>query len=102
MLSRSLGPEIRIKTDFAANVPPTRVAPNQLELALLNLALNARDAMPQAGQLTISARPARVKTGDVSGLKPGDYVWIAERDTGTGMDEATVKRATEPFFTTKG
>src|SRR5580765_6969708 len=102
MLRRSLGPETRIATDFAADVPATRVDPNQLELALLNLALNARDAMPLGGQLTISAHRELVAAGDVPGLQPGEYVCIVERDTGHGMDEATLKRATEPFFTTKG
>src|SRR5713226_8144923 len=102
MLSRSLGPGIQITTEFEADVPPTRVDPNQLELALLNLALNARDAMPRGGMLTICARRAMVGVGDVLGLKPGEYVCIAERDTGVGMEETTVKRATEPFFTTKG
>ena len=102
MLRRSLGPETRIATDFAADVPATRVDPNQLELALLNLALNARDAMPLGGQLTISAHRELVAAGEVPGLQPGEYVCIAERDTGHGMDEATLKRATEPFFTTKG
>src|SRR5947207_2488128 len=82
--------------------PPARVDPNQLELALLNLALNARDAMPRGGMLTISAHRALVGASDVPGLKPGEYVCIAERDTGTGMEETTVKRATEPFYTTKG
>jgi signal transduction histidine kinase len=102
MLRRSLGPETRIATDFAADVPATRVDPNQLELALLNLALNARDAMPLGGQLTISAHRELVAAGEVPGLRPGEYVCVVERDTGHGMDEATLKRATEPFFTTKG
>jgi signal transduction histidine kinase len=102
MLRRSLGPGTRIATDFAADVPATRVDPNQLEVALLNLALNARDAMPLGGQLTIAAHRERVAAGEVSGLQPGEYVCIVERDTGHGMDEATLKRATEPFFTTKG
>ena len=102
MLRRSLGPGIQIKTDFETDLPPTRVDPNQLELALLNLALNARDAMPLGGRLTISAHRERIGAGDVPGLQPGDYVCIAERDTGEGMDEVTLKRATEPFFTTKG
>jgi signal transduction histidine kinase/ActR/RegA family two-component response regulator len=102
MLRRSLGPGIQITTDFEPDLPPTRVDPNQLELALLNLALNARDAMPLGGRLTISAHRERIGTGDVPGLQPGDYVCIAERDTGEGMDEVTLKRATEPFFTTKG
>src|SRR5262249_29175918 len=82
--------------------PPTRVDPNQLELALLNLALNARDAMPLGGQLTISAHREQVTLGDVPGLTPGDYVCIAERDTGNGKDEPQLKRAPEPFFETKG
>jgi signal transduction histidine kinase/ActR/RegA family two-component response regulator len=102
MLQRSLGPGIQISTEFETDVPPTRVDPNQLELALLNLALNARDAMPLGGKLTISAHRERVGVGDIPGLAPGDYVCIAERDTGDGMDDATLKRATEPFFTTKG
>jgi signal transduction histidine kinase len=102
MLRHSLGPGIQITTQFEADVPPTRVDPNQLELALLNLALNARDAMPLGGQLTISAHREHVPPGAVPGLAPGDYVCIAERDNGDGMDEATLKRATEPFFTTKG
>jgi signal transduction histidine kinase len=102
MLGRSLGPGIQIATDFASNLPPTRVDPNQLELALLNLALNARDAMPLGGQLTISAHRERIEAGEVPGLRAGDYVCICERDTGHGMDEPTLKRATEPFFTTKG
>jgi signal transduction histidine kinase len=102
MLRRSLGPGVQITTDFEADVPPTRVDPNQLELALLNLALNARDAMPLGGRLTISAHRERIGAGDLPGLPPGDYVCITERDTGEGMDEVTLKRATEPFFTTKG
>ncbi len=102
MLRRSLDPGIQITTEFEADVPPTRVDPNQLELALLNLALNARDAMQLGGKLTISAHRERVAAGDVPGLEPGEYVCITERDTGEGMDEVTLKRATEPFFTTKG
>jgi signal transduction histidine kinase len=102
MLQRSLGPAIQIVTDFAPDAPATRVDPNQLELALLNLALNARDAMPLGGRLMISARGERVAAGEVPGLTPGEYVCIAESDTGHGMDDITLKRATEPFFTTKG
>ena len=102
MLRRSLGANIQIVTEFEDEIPPIRVDPNQLELALLNLALNARDAMPLGGRLTISARRERVEGGRIPGLPQGDYVCIAERDTGHGMDEATLKRATEPFFTTKG
>ncbi len=102
MLQRSLGPAISITTDFSTELAPTRVDPNQLELALLNLAVNARDAMPQGGQLRLTARSERIAAGQVSGLGAGDFVCLAVADSGCGMDEATLSRATEPFFTTKG
>jgi len=101
MLQRSLGPTVEIRMDFAESLPAIRVDPNQFELALLNLSLNGRDAMPQGGQLTIAARREAIKTGDVQGLIGGDYVRVAVTDTGMGMDEATLARAPEPFFTTK-
>ena len=101
MLSRSLGPTIRISTNFHADLARTRVDPNQLELALLNLAVNARDAMPLGGDLKIAADPELVGQGDPPGLGPGSYVRIVVKDSGCGMDEATLRRATEPFFTTK-
>ena len=101
MLTRSLGPTVGVAVDFPPDLPPTEVDPNQLELALLNLALNARDAMPRDGRLTISARRETIGLGEAPGLQPGDYVCIAARDTGRGMDEATLQRAAEPFFTTK-
>ncbi len=101
MLSRSLGPTIRISTNFHADLARTRVDPNQLELALLNLAVNARDAMPLGGDLKIAADPELVGQGDAPGLGPGNYVRIVVKDSGCGMDEATLRRATEPFFTTK-
>jgi CheY-like chemotaxis protein len=81
---------------------------NQLELALLNLAVNARDAMPQGGVLRISAQPVHVPPARRAqrklpeDLKEGHYVCITVADTGEGMDEQTLKRAAEPFFTTKG
>ena len=72
-------------------------------MALLNLAVNARDAMPDGGTIMISARAARlVGAADAIGLPPGDYVCLSVADTGDGMDETTLARATEPFFTTKG
>lgn len=101
MLQRTLGPTIRISTEFEADLPPIRVDPNQLELALLNLALNARDAMPVGGSLSISAR-CRLAGYGPSTLQQGEYVCLSVADTGTGMDDITLKRATEPFFTTKG
>jgi signal transduction histidine kinase len=101
MLQRSLGPAIEINMEFVPDLVPLRVDPNQLELAVLNLALNGRDAMPQGGRLTIAARRETIEIGRQD-LRPGDYICLAVSDTGSGMDEATLKRAAEPFFTTKG
>jgi len=101
MLHHTLGPQIRIVTEFAAGALTTSADPNQLELALLNLALNARDAMPEGGNLVIAARRETIAAGDVPGLAAGDYICVSERDDGCGMDEATLARAAEPFFTTK-
>ena len=102
LLRRSLGPEVRVGTRFPLELPHVLIDANQLELALLNLAVNGRDAMPQGGRLEIGAQAERVAAGHATALAPGDYVclWIA--DEGHGMDEETIKRATEPFFTTKG
>src|ERR1700722_1400111 len=102
MLVRSIGPTIRIETEFPQGLPPVKADPNQLELAVLNLALNARDAMPLGGELKISSRGQTVEAGEVAHLSPGDYVCLSVSDTGCGMDEATLKQAAEPFFTTKG
>src|SRR6185312_9787056 len=101
MLQRSLGPGIEINMEFEDCLVLVHVDPNQLELAMLNLALNARDAMPQGGRLTIAARRETVRAG-LQDLREGDYVCLAVADTGIGMDEMTLKRAAEPFFTTKG
>jgi CheY-like chemotaxis protein len=102
LLSRSLGPNIRIVTRFPPDLPTVRADPNQLELALLNLAVNARDAMPISGTISISARAADVAAGEIQGLEAGSYVCVAVSDTGLGMDPDTLARAVEPFFTTKG
>jgi signal transduction histidine kinase/ActR/RegA family two-component response regulator len=101
MLRRSLGPTIDIKADVSEHLPPVRIDPHQFELALLNLALNARDAMPQGGQLTIEAGRDEA-AGANAGLTDGEFIRVVVTDSGSGMDEATLKRATEPFFTTKG
>jgi signal transduction histidine kinase len=101
MVRRSLGPQIDVGIDIEANLPAVMVDPHQLELAILNLALNARDAMEGGGQLTIAAERESA-ANRLTGLSVGAYVGITFSDTGTGMDEATLKRATEPFFTTKG
>ena len=105
LLKRALGLGIELKCTFADSLPPVLVDANQLELALLNLALNARDAMPEGGRLTISASEEfkdESSAGPDSRLQPGDYVRIGIADTGVGMDEQTLAKATDPFFTTKG
>jgi PAS domain S-box-containing protein len=103
-LRQSVGTNISIKIDILPDVQPVRIDANQLELALMNLAVNARDAMPKGGSLTISCRNDRQNTqSDVpEALPPGQYVRIDVADTGEGMSEATLEKAMEPFFTTKG
>ncbi len=101
LLHSSLGSAIHIETRFPLDLPQVKADVNQLELAVLNLAVNARDAMPDGGVLTIEARQQR-HAGDQSRLQPGDYVCLSLSDTGEGMDAETLARATEPFFTTKG
>jgi PAS domain S-box-containing protein len=102
LLERSLGPMISIETHFPPEVVRVRTDANQLETALLNLAINGRDAMPNGGSITISVAEHTISEGHVTSLPPGDYASLAVTDTGHGMDEATLARATEPFFTTKG
>lgn len=101
LLRSSVGAEIRIRTQFPLTLAPAYVDANQLELAVLNLVVNARDAMPTGGELTIAGREQQVRPGDKMDLPPGAYILVRVADTGQGMDEATLKRATEPFFTTK-
>jgi PAS domain S-box-containing protein len=98
LLQSSLGPSVRVETHFPPELPKINADANQLELALLNLAINGRDAMPKGGTITIGA----TRRTDVPGLKAGNYLCVNVTDTGTGMDEETLKRAMEPFFTTKG
>jgi CheY-like chemotaxis protein len=102
LLKQSVGPAIRLVIHAEASLWPARVDPNQLELAILNLALNARDAMEDGGTLRIACenRPAQ-NGGAPRGVLPGDYVIVSVSDTGKGMDQATMARAFEPFFTTK-
>lgn len=102
MLQRTIGPNIRLSTRAEADVPRAWVDPNQLELAILNLALNARDAMPNGGVLAIGAEDGRGRIeGCTSELTANDYVIVSVKDTGAGMSDETLARAFEPFFTTK-
>jgi signal transduction histidine kinase len=107
LLCRALGPAVMLGKHLPAGLPPVRVDANQLELAILNLAVNARDAMPLGGSLSILGSEQLITLGNGDGaapreLPPAPYVRIEVVDTGLGMDEATLARATEPFFTTKG
>lgn len=102
MMQRTLGPEVKVETRFPLTLPPVNSDSGQLESALLNLAVNARDAMPTGGVITIRAREEYVRAGDPGGLKPGPYLCLSVEDNGHGMDPDTMARAAEPFFTTKG
>ncbi len=101
LMTRSLGEQARLETDLAADLWPTLTDANQLENALLNLAINARDAMPSGGALTISTRNETVKTIDADGedaLQPGEYTLIQVQDTGVGMEPDILQKVFEPFF----
>ena len=102
LLERSIGPSISIETRIPMRLKPVQADQNQLEMALINLIVNARDAMPAGGAIHIEAAEEEVKTGHGTGLLPGSYVRLSIRDEGEGMDAATLARAVEPFFTTKG
>jgi PAS domain S-box-containing protein len=102
LIQRSIGPHVPVEVRVAKDLPAARIDPNQLELAILNLAVNAADAMSGGGSLEIDVAARWVKIGEVDGLKEGDYIRLAVIDSGTGMDPATIQRAIEPFFTTKG
>jgi PAS domain S-box-containing protein len=100
LLRSSLGPTVEIKTDFPQGMHKILADQNQIELAILNLAVNARDAMPKGGSIFFSAREQNAVAAP--DLKEGRYVCLSVTDEGSGMDEATLARALEPFFTTKG
>lgn len=101
LIQRTIGPHIAVKVKIAGDLPPARIDPGQLELAILNLAVNARDAMSGGGSLSIALDEETLEArGD--GLDPGRYIRVSVTDSGIGMDEQTLIRAIEPFFTTKG
>ncbi|HJU17145.1 MAG TPA: PAS domain S-box protein [Stellaceae bacterium] len=103
MLRRTLGGTIAVTTALAPDLWPALVDPHQLELVILNLAINARDAMPFGGRIRIETRNVKASALDKSvALAPGDYVRISIADTGEGMSEDVLARACEPFYTTKG
>ena len=123
LLKRAVGNGIAFSSEFPRDLPPVLVDANQLELALLNVALNARDAMADGGTVKITAaahtvgsaaasnsrrasnggtKPVSDTAEAAASLPPGDYVRVTIVDTGIGMDESTLAKATEPFFTTKG
>ncbi|WP_438752284.1 PAS domain S-box protein [Pararhizobium sp. O133] len=102
LLQRSIGPRIEISTTFPLKLPKVQSDPNQLANALLNLVVNARDAMPDGGLITISARKQTLIARQMKDLSAGDYVCLSVKDEGEGMDSETLGKATTPFFTTKG
>jgi signal transduction histidine kinase len=121
LLKRAVGHGMTFNSEFPSDLPPVLVDANQLELALLNVALNARDAMSDGGTVTLTAQAETVAANglakarpigngvatasvaaDSVSLRPGDYVRVTIIDTGVGMDQVTLAKATEPFFTTKG
>jgi CheY-like chemotaxis protein len=102
LVASTSGPRIRVMIDLPDRLPAAKGDPNQLEMAVLNLSVNARDAMPDGGTLTISASAETIELGHHTKLRPGDYVRLSVSDTGVGMDEETLARAIEPFFSTKG
>lgn len=102
LLQRSLGPSIELVARFPQDLPPALTDANQLEMALLNLAVNGRDAMPDGGRIRIEGAAEILAEGAAIGLPAGEYVRLSVIDQGEGMDEATLARATEPFYTTKG
>ncbi|WP_274643765.1 hybrid sensor histidine kinase/response regulator [Pseudomonas serbica] len=102
LLRSSLGPSVALEARFPAQIEPVMADVNQLELAVLNLATNARDAMPNGGSIVISAHAETLADQPQSSSTAGRYVCLSITDTGEGMDEATLASAMDPFFTTKG
>ena len=102
LIGSTTGPQIKVVVEMNDDLPPALADANQLEMALLNLAVNARDAMAEVGTLRISVGEDIVDKLHPAGLNPGHYIRLSVADTGVGMDEETLARAVEPFFSTKG
>jgi CheY-like chemotaxis protein len=102
LIQRSLGPMVELRIDIPERMPTVFIDPHQLELAVLNLAVNARDAMGENGRLSIVAELNEVHGEDGSGLGSGQYARLVLSDSGCGMDEETLRRCAEPFYSTKG
>ena len=102
LVERSMGPSFNMEIRFPLSLNAVEADANQLELALLNLSLNARDAMADGGDIILAAREENISAGHRSGLTAGRYIRLSVTDTGEGMDQETLLKATEPFFTTKG
>lgn len=102
LITSSIGSTVELKILAPPDLPPALTDPNQLELALLNLCVNSRDAMPDGGSLTIVAERVAVGPRGMPQLKPGAYLRLSVIDTGLGMDSKTLNKAVEPFFSTKG
>jgi CheY-like chemotaxis protein len=101
LLTKSIGPLIELRVDAPLERAAATVDPHQLELAILNLTVNARDAMPGGGVITIAIDRPRPAEKPPNGLAPGDYVRLRVIDQGIGMNKSTRERAVEPFFSTK-
>jgi PAS domain S-box-containing protein len=102
LVSSTLGPQIKVVIDVAGDLPLAEADQNQLEMAILNLSVNARDAMPDGGTLRLSVTVEEVGQDHRAGLRQDRYICLSVADTGIGMDEPTLARAAEPFFSTKG
>jgi PAS domain S-box-containing protein len=102
LVSSTIGPQVALQVDVAAGPLHAKADANQLEMAILNLAVNARDAINGTGAIKIAVSSRILRTGEVADLAPGRYLHLLVADTGHGMDATTLARAVEPFFSTKG
>jgi signal transduction histidine kinase/CheY-like chemotaxis protein len=102
LVASTSGPRVAIELSVPPGLPPVHTDPHQLEMAILNLAVNARDAMPDGGTLRLAANEETIAPDEREDLAPGRYIHLQVADTGVGMDDATLARAIEPFFSTKG